>query len=646
MPELPRVCQFSATTFDSHYFANLGKGLAASGVPLLVGSLREKSPPPWLAAAPGARYFCLSARNRLGYPGAALRLARLLRREHVDVLQTHLFDGGLVGVLAGRLARTPLVVLTRHHLDQTWLIGTRYHVTLDRWMANAANRVVVLSEAVRDHLVAREGVPAERIEVIYQGFDFASLSPEQEERRRVRAELGLGTSFAIGCIASFSKTKGHAYLFAALRDILKEATEARLVLFGGGDRSSVKALVRSLRLQDRVCFAGFRKDVGACIHAMDVIVHPSLSEAFCQVLVETMAVGTPLVTTDVGGAREVITDGETGWLVPPADTGAITQAVLRLYRDPDLRQRVAAEAQRSVRQRFTVERMVRRQLECYRDWLAEPNSVKAKSGSAPRLDAPASGRPSNAWWAVHTARYLFATQHVAGRRTLDIACGTGYGLPILRAGTRRIVGADLDRRALNKAQAEPGQSPWTLVSSDGKRLPFSDGSFDAVTSFETIEHLKERDLFLAELRRVLAPGGILILSTPNANHTEPVNGKPRNPYHVYEYTPEELRATLEGHFEEVTLLGQVLDPRFVLSPFWDDQQRLPRTLRAQARLRLWRLLNKLPADLRDAVSRLVWGHPLLPTERDYRFLLESVAEAPVLVALGHVGRPDRNLARQ
>lgn len=121
---------------------------------------------------------------------------------------THLFHASLVGVLAARLARRPLTVLTRHFLDQAWLIGTRVHDTLDGWMARAADRVVVLSQAIRNHLISREGVPAECIEVIYQGFDFTSPSPTEEDRHRVRAELGIDRNFAIGCVASFRRRKG------------------------------------------------------------------------------------------------------------------------------------------------------------------------------------------------------------------------------------------------------------------------------------------------------------------------------------------------------------------------------------------------------------------------------------------------------
>src|SRR3989338_4662839 len=151
--------------------------------------------------------------------------------------------------------------------------------------------------------------------------------------------------------------------------------------------------------------------------------------------------------------------------------------------------------------------------------------------------------PNSPWWTVHVARYRFAAPHVVGRRVLDIACGTGYGMSILRdAGAQTVIGVDLDLGSVRQAQAQLNGGRGGAILADGRHLPFADRRFDAVTSFETLEHLTERRRFIAELRRVLDSDGWCILSTPNANHTQPIDGAPRNPYHVHEYTPQELRA--------------------------------------------------------------------------------------------------------
>lgn len=238
------------------------------------------------------------------------------------------------------------------------------------------------------------------------------------------------------------------------------------------------------------------------------------------------------------------------------------------------------------------------------------------------------------WWGIGASRYVFAAPYVSNRLVLDIACGSGYGIALLQqAGAKHVVGADNDQPALLK-QSGSRAGGATLAVADGIRLPFKDSSFDAVTSFETLEHLGRRVRFISELGRVLKPDGTLILSTPNANYTNPVNGKPRNPYHLHEYRPDELVDALDRHFASLELLGQTLSPRIHVPPLWEDQQRLPIEFGAQTRLRMWRVLNRFPRLLGDAVSRMLWGHSLFPDEKDYEFSTRTVASAPVLLATG------------
>lgn len=260
--------------------------------------------------------------------------------------------------------------------------------------------------------------------------------------------------------------------------------------------------------------------------------------------------------------------------------------------------------------------------------MLKPMGVEERFKGANIIDA---GRLSP-YWGEHAARYIFALPYVGGRSVLDIACGTGYGLAILKGTAGQMVGVDIDIEAAREARAECDDRTAVLLS-DGLMLPFPDGSFDVVTSFETLEHLHRRGEFLAELRRILRPGGTLILSTPNANYTKPVNGKPANPFHIFEYSPQELKDELEGYFHLDAFLGQTLDPAIQIPPFEDAQMRLPSDIGTQAKLFGWKVMNKVPFALRESMSEVIWKRPFYPTETDYHFSGETITTASVLVAI-------------
>ena len=236
------------------------------------------------------------------------------------------------------------------------------------------------------------------------------------------------------------------------------------------------------------------------------------------------------------------------------------------------------------------------------------------------------------YWGEHIVRYLFASRFVRNKTVLDIACGTGYGLVVIKRKAKYVVGVDVDPEAARQAKVECDDKASVLLG-NGLGLPFDDGSFDVVTSFETLEHLHERSKFLAELHRVLRLNGKLVLSTPNANYTMPVNGKPSNPFHIFEYKPDELRVELERFFDIDNFLGQVPDLSIRIPPFYDAQKRLPKDFVTQAMLFGWKVMNKMPIRLRERLSDLIWKKPFYPTENDYLFSKEIVEQAPVLIAV-------------
>lgn len=361
------VCHFSDSSVAGDYFRNIAIGLTRKGVRVSLVELGPGDEPIWISEIPSTSYFCLDASSKLQYPMAALRLAGFLKDEGVDILHTHLFFSGLIGVLAKRLHRKTIVALMRHHTSIVRMLGSRLHIAADKWMAERADHVLTVSEAARVYMRDVDGIKR-NIDVVYLGFDFARLSPNAEDRKRVRREFGFADDdFVIGYVANFASGKGHIQLIEAFEKITDKIPNARLLLVGRGELSEVRAAAAKFP-EGKILFAGWRNDVSASLNAMDVFVQPSLSEAFSQVLIEAMGVGLPVVATDVGGANEVINTEMNGILINPDDINAISREIIRLFDDKLFRNKIASHGMLTVRKRFTADQMVDTQYELYKRW--------------------------------------------------------------------------------------------------------------------------------------------------------------------------------------------------------------------------------------------------------------------------------------
>lgn len=162
----------------------------------------------------------------------------------------------------------------------------------------------------------------------------------------------------------------------------------------------------------------------------------------------------------------------------------------------------------------------------------------------------------------HLERYRHASQFVQGRVVLDAACGTGYGSALLMdAGATRVDGIDLSVDAVSFAETHYKRPGLRYQQGDVTKLPFADCTYDIYVSFETIEHIPDENAYLEEAHRVLKPGGLFIVSTPNRLLLAPrttLDSTPHNPFHVREYSQLELSQRLNSRFEQVHILGQTV----------------------------------------------------------------------------------------
>jgi SAM-dependent methyltransferase len=155
--------------------------------------------------------------------------------------------------------------------------------------------------------------------------------------------------------------------------------------------------------------------------------------------------------------------------------------------------------------------------------------------------------------AIHEKRYRFALPYCTGKHVLDAACGVGYGSALLAETAAGVVGIDLSEEAIAYARSRYARANVEFVVDDLQSPSLDDRSFDVVCSFETLEHLPDRDAFLHHVARLLRDDGVLVLSTPRANET---TESPDNPHHFVEYSRRDFEKLLGRYFDQVELFGQ------------------------------------------------------------------------------------------
>jgi glycosyltransferase involved in cell wall biosynthesis len=290
-------------------------------------------------------------------------LRTLIRRRRPDVLHTHTAKAGATGrmaaVLAGR-ARPPAVVHTYHgHVLHGYFDPSReraYRIA-ERTLARITDRLIAVSEEVRDDLVRYRIAPPEKFAVVPYGFDLdARVRNDDATRARKRGEAGVGDSgFVIGWAGRLTAIKRPLDLVRAAAAV----DGSTLVLAGDGElRTDVEALARELGIHDRVRLLGYVADMGSWYAAFDAFLLTSANEGAPVVAIEAQAAAVPVVATDAGGTRTVVDDGETGFVVQVGDVDGLADRLRRLRDDAGLRAQLGAVAAERMRSRFSIERMV------------------------------------------------------------------------------------------------------------------------------------------------------------------------------------------------------------------------------------------------------------------------------------------------
>jgi glycosyltransferase involved in cell wall biosynthesis len=287
------------------------------------------------------------------------KLESILRAEQTQLIYTFSHPNTVIFAFLARM----------RGLVESWIVS--YHATghaeggrlIPHYLLpflRRADALVAVAEMQKDYLAGSEGLPRDRLRVIRNGVDAGVYRPgDREERASARAELGLGSDdLVVMAVASLKPLKRLDLLLRAAAPMLRARADARLVIVGDGpERGALDLLSRDLGIEERVTLVGMREDVERVMRAADLLVLSSRTEAFPNVILEGMATGLPVVTTDVGSVREMVEEGRNALIVERDNEAALRGAIERMAEDAEMRRAFGRRGRDIVDARFRIEDM-------------------------------------------------------------------------------------------------------------------------------------------------------------------------------------------------------------------------------------------------------------------------------------------------
>jgi len=309
-------------------------------------------------------------------PFLVIRLALLFRGGSFDIVHGH---PERLACLAAKLARVPGVIMTYHLLGSQAsdsIEPSRLWIFLEKLRTRAVDFTIAVSRTDARVLIEKFGRTLESIRFIANGID-PSLIPEAD-KQKVCLEFGLDPSAPLlSTAARLSRQKGLEFLIHGFKEVLGVFPEASLLVVGEGElETELKNLTSQLGLGSRIIFTGYRDDVVNIVASSDLFVLPSLWEGMPYALLEAMLASRPVVTTSV--SSEVVSDNDTGFVVPPSDSAALARAITKILSDPELGARMGKSGRERLKSQFSAERMARETLEVYNGVLRKKRHVFQK----------------------------------------------------------------------------------------------------------------------------------------------------------------------------------------------------------------------------------------------------------------------------
>jgi len=318
------------------------------------------------------------------------RLCKLISFHKFDIVHSHTTAASLDGCIAAKLAKTPIILYTIHGLhitDNSSYVEKVFYNFVEKLKCKLSTFIFTQSEEDRIYAIKNKIVPPDKILTLGNGVDIDkfSLSFRERYRKEIRNELGIPhNSFVLTIVARLSKIKGHVELFKAIDLINKEVREDFYLLVVGDvtedepyslRKEELLNIISNLSLRTRIIFTGMRDDVNKILAGTDVFVLPSFREGMPRSIIEAMAMGLPVIASNIGGCREEVVDNETGILVPPHDIESLASAIMKLYKNSKLRERMGSNGRKRAEQMFDERKVIEKEIGVFEMLLRQKNRL-------------------------------------------------------------------------------------------------------------------------------------------------------------------------------------------------------------------------------------------------------------------------------
>jgi len=293
--------------------------------------------------------------NGVPDPRGVFRLAKIIRDWKPDIVNSHMVHANLICRVARVMARMPALICTAHNINE----GGRWREIAYHFSDFLSDITINVSHAGANRSIEVGSVPANRVQVIHPGVDPTRFEFDLDTREQTRRELKVGDRFVWIAIGRFEDNKDYPTMLEAFAAYRNDHPESALLIVGKGPlEDTIKQRISAMGLDDAVHLLGIRRDVPALMAAADGYLMSSAWEGLPAVLLEACASGLPIVTTDVGGNREVVSDGETGFVVPSMDAAALSEAMSSISEMSDqARRELGIRARHHFNENFSLERI-------------------------------------------------------------------------------------------------------------------------------------------------------------------------------------------------------------------------------------------------------------------------------------------------